>query len=131
MLTPIKEFKEEEFRCQCGRCDYGYEDMDEAFLSKLFTARKKSLLGYTLTSAVRCPNHELFSKNPTSSHNAIRSLGKKCKAVDIAVPTSSVAFEVIASLMAAGFTRIGWNRDKKFIHVDDDKSKPARLFFSY
>lgn len=132
MLVPIKEFKESEFACRCGRdCGYGYQDMDEKFLSRLFTARKKSFMGYHLTSAVRCPGHPEAIKNPTSSHNAFKATGRKACAVDIAVPNSSVAFEVMDSLMKAGFTRLGWNQRLGFIHVDSDKTKPQRLLFSY
>lgn len=132
MLGTIKEFKESEFVCRCGRdCGYGYQDMNEEFLSRLFTARKKSFVGYTLTSAVRCPDHEEAIKNPTSSHNANKAICKKSCAVDIAVPNSAVAFEVMDSLRAAGFTRLGWNQRLGFIHVDSDKAKPQRVLFSY
>lgn len=132
-METIKEFQKAEFKCQCGHadCDYGFDDMDEKFLSQLFTARKRSIVGYTLTSAVRCPRHPLALKNPTSSHNANRTFGKKCKAVDIATPTSDVTFEVTISLLQAGFTRIGWNQKSHFIHVDNDISKVQRRFFSY
>lgn len=133
MIVPIKEFKESEFKCRCGNadCDYGYQDMDEEFLSKLFTARKLSLVGYNLTSAVRCPRHPLAIANPTSSHNASRVLKKKSCAVDIAATTSGLVFEITESLRKAGFTRLGWNQIKKFIHVDNDKNKPGRVFFPY
>lgn len=132
MLVPIKEFKKEEFACKCGTdCGYGYEDMEDAFLSRLFTARKMSKVGFVLTSAVRCPAHPEALKNPTSSHNADRAKGLKCKAVDIKVPTSSIAFEVQESLLDAGFTRIGWNQKLNFMHVDADSSKVQRVLFKY
>jgi hypothetical protein len=132
MIVTIKEFKESEFACQCGYdCGYGYQDMDEEFLSKLFTARKLSPIGFTLTSAVRCPMHPLAIKRPTSSHNANRTLANRCCAVDIAAVNSSVVFELDEALRKAGFTRLGWNQDSLFIHVDSDKRKPQRVFFSY
>lgn len=132
-MVPIKEFKTSEFRCQCGHanCDYGYEDMDVNTLSRLFTARKLSKVSYILTSAVRCPRHQLAIKNPTSSHNANRELGITCKAVDIAAVTSSEVFEIEDSLKKAGFVRLGWNQQKKFIHADTDPNKPQRVFFPY
>lgn len=132
-MVPIKEFKESEFKCRCGHedCDYGYADMDEKFLSALFTARKKSIVGYTLSSAVRCPRHPDAIKNPTSSHNANRAFGKKCKAVDISAPNSAATFEIVTSLLAGGIRRLGWNQSLKFIHADLDLHKPQRLLFSY
>lgn len=132
MLVPIKEFRKEEFACKCGTdCGYGYEDMEEAFLSRLFTARKMSKVGFTLTSAVRCPAHPEAIKKPTSSHNADRGKGLKSKAVDIKVPTSYIAYEVHDSLRAAGFTRIGWNQKLDFMHVDADTNKVQRVLFKY
>ena len=133
MIVPIKEFKESEFACQCGHadCGYGYNNMDEKFLSMLFTARKLSKVGFSLTSAVRCPRHPLALKRPTSSHNAQEAFVRKCCAVDIAAPNSTVAFEVMDSLIKAGFTRIGWNQKLNFIHVDSDKNKVQRVLFSY
>lgn len=133
MLVPIKEFEEHEFKCKCGHedCDYGYADMDEKFLSKLFTARKKSKVAYSLTSAVRCPRHPEAIKNPTSSHNANRVLARKCKAVDITASTSGLVFEIQKSLQDAGFVRLGWNQIKNFIHVDSDEDKIQRVFFKY
>lgn len=133
MLVPIKEFEEHEFKCRCGHidCDYGYADMDEKFLSKLFTARKKSKSGYALTSAVRCPRHPEALKNPTSSHNAVRSRGLKSKAVDIRAPNSRVRFHVEKSLLDAGFVRLGFNENLRFIHVDSDENKDQEVIFSY
>lgn len=132
-LVPIKEFSKDEFRCRCGNasCDYGYDDIDRGFLNRLFTARKKSKVGYTITSAVRCPQHPLAKKNPTSSHNADRAKGKLCMAVDIAAPTSSHVHHICKSLDDAGFTRKGWNQQQHFIHADDDDSKPQEVFFPY
>ena len=132
MLVPIKEFKPIEFACKCGTdCGYGYEDMDEEFLSKLFTARKLSNFAFHLTSAVRCPTHQEAIKNPTSSHNANRAFVKKSCAVDIKVSNSTLVFEITEALRKAGFTRLGWNQKLNFIHVDSDKKKPQRVFFSY
>jgi zinc D-Ala-D-Ala carboxypeptidase len=132
-ITLIKEFKEHEFKCQCGHsdCDYGFADMEEDFIYKLFTARKMSFCGFTITSAVRCPRHPLAITKPTSSHNANRAFRKKSKAVDIAAVTSGLVFEVTDALRKAGFTRLGWNQTSMFIHVDSDATKPQRLFFSY
>ena len=132
-LVPIKEFPKSEFDCRCGNsdCDYGYDDMDKGFLNRLFTARKMSKVPFSLTSAVRCPRHPHAKKNPTSSHNADRVLGKLCMAVDIAAPTSNHVHEIVQALDDAGFVRKGWNQDLKFLHVDDDDSKPQGVFFAY
>jgi hypothetical protein len=136
MLVPIKEFKESEFQCKCPDCGtssdpYGYRDMDEAFLSRLFTARKMSSRGFSLTSAVRCPLHPLVETRPTSSHNADRLRRKKCKAVDIRAATSRDAFHIMRALFKAGFVRVGWNQEKNFIHVDSDEDKDQEVLFKY
>jgi hypothetical protein len=130
-MEPIKEFTRDEFKCQCGSCNYGYEDMDETFLSMLFTARKTSRVPFNLTSTVRCPLHKLARSNPTSSHNADRYASRKSKAVDIAAITSNDVYEIMEALKKAGFTRLGWNMDKKFIHVDSDSAKVQRVIFAY
>lgn len=58
------------------------------------------------------------------------------RACDIAAITSRDRFFIVKSLMLAGFTRIGVNFKKKFIHVDDGEyieelNKEAFVLFGY
>lgn len=50
-------------------------------------------------------------------------------AVDISATTGVRKFEIINAAIAAGFTRIGVN--KNFIHLDIDESKPSPSLFLY
>jgi uncharacterized protein YcbK (DUF882 family) len=110
------------------------EDMDKVFMAMLDTARgysgdlaasKGDKCVYVLTSAYRTPEHEKKQGRPgTSSHT-------KRVAVDIACPDSKTFYYVISGLLKAGFTRIGINHAKGFVHVDSDRDKPANLIFGY
>jgi hypothetical protein len=52
-------------------------------------------------------------------------------AADIATPTGKERFLIIKALLEAGFTRIGINFSKNFVHVDVDSTKPSPTIFSY
>jgi hypothetical protein len=121
----IKEhFKPEEFACKCG-CGAGLKDMNMDFIFKLLTARKVAGIPFILTSAFRCKQHNRnVGGVSTSSH---------CHglAVDIAAVSGFHRYHIIAGLMVAGFTRIGINEDKGFVHVDADESKPQETIFLY
>lgn len=121
-IVPIKEFKESEFACKCGKCGLGYDDMDETLLSKLFTARKESNVSFTLTSAIRCEEHNENERGSnTSSH--LRGM-----AVDIAFSSQKDLLIKVKHLLKAGFKRLGINFKKGFIHVDVDPDKPEGIF---
>jgi uncharacterized protein YcbK (DUF882 family) len=120
----MKYFKPEEFACKCG-CGAGYEDMDESLLRRLDKSRELAGIPFNLTSAVRCEDHNAsVGGKPDSAH-----IGGF--AVDISAVDSRARFKIVKALMDAGFTRIGINFQKGFIHVDSDPTKPHEVLFSY
>lgn len=109
--------------CPCG-CGMAIEN--EELWDKLEAARVIAGVPFVITSGARCPWYNDVKKgfSKTSSHR----LGL---AVDIATPDSTTRFKILKALFAAGFTRIGYNGPKKFLHVDVDKDKSQDLLFDY
>jgi len=118
-----KNFKTDKMvPCPCG-C--GLTIIDSEFWTRLDKARDIAGVPFTITSGARCLEYNYkIGSTPTSSH--IKGL-----AVDIATVTSGARFKVIKGLMEAGFTRVGYNGPKKFVHVDLDYEKPQELMFDY
>jgi len=118
-------FAAHEFKCKCGRCDKGVNEMQESTLQKLVKAREIANVPFVITSAVRCPEH---NRNVGGVDNSAHTKGH---AVDIAAPNSARAFLILDALLKVGFTRIGYSTRGKFFHVDDDPSLPQKVFFDY
>ena len=114
-------FSAHEFECRCGECDR-LANMHPNFMEKLQKAREIAGLGFNPTSGYRCPKHPESLKRPTSAH----TIGR---AVDIAPITSRIRFIVMASLIQAGFNRLGIGEN--FIHVEDDPSKDTDVSWHY
>jgi hypothetical protein len=113
-------FKKSEFYCDGESC---YDKMNKAFLEKLDLARSYSSVKYVISSSWRSMAYTIKKKwSKTSSH----LIGM---AVDIEAKTSSEKWEIVRTLMKAGFTRIGVGLD--FIHVDMDYNKPQELLWTY
>lgn len=116
----MKYFKDFEFVCDNENC---YDKMDKSFLVKLDEARGLSNSAYTITSSWRSLEHnKAVGGSPTSSH-------LKGLAVDIDASNSIQKFNIVTSLLGAGFTRIGIGSN--FIHVDSDESKYQNLIWTY
>jgi len=109
--------------CPCG-CGMTIESSE--LWEKLEIARAIASVPFVITSGARCPWYNDVKKgfSKTSSHR----LGL---AVDIAAPNSATRFKILKALFNAGFTRIGYNGPKKFIHVDVDTNKDQNLLFDY
>lgn len=122
MPVIIKEFKESEFNCKCGKCGMGYAQMQQSTLYKLFTARKRSGVPFIIRSAVRCPQWNMMKGGKNNSAHL------RGYAVDIEFNTMSEAFDILKALLDAGFIRVGLNWEQGFIHVDDDPSLPRGIF---
>jgi uncharacterized protein YcbK (DUF882 family) len=118
----IKEFTESEFKCKCGECQMGYEQMQQSTLYKLFTARKRCKHKFIIRSAVRCPNWNMLRGGKNNSSHL------RGYAVDIAFTDMESAFDILKALLDAGFQRVGVNWTSGFIHVDDDPTLPRGLF---
>lgn len=77
----------------------------------------------TINSGCRCARHnQNVGGSPNSSH--VRGL-----AADIRCSNSLSRYNLLQSLMAEGFQRIGI--EPEFIHVDMDLSKPQSLIWLY
>lgn len=112
--------KPEEFKCKCGKCDGGV--MDNAFVKQLEKARIIANTPFVITSGFRCLAHnKAVGGVATSTH-------LEGRAADIAFKDSKQAFLILKALVEAGFTSIGYNSKKRFIHVDN---RPQTAFFPY
>ncbi len=111
-------FTKEEKSCPC--CGLNLVDRNPRFLQMLNTARELAGIPFPVESMTRCPAHNKeVGGSPTSSH--LNGL-----AADIKCTNNSDREKMLFSFFAAGFLRIGIG--KKFIHVDDDKSKPDAIW---
>lgn len=118
-----KNFKPEEFNCNCGKCDKGFKHIQAIVVSMLDTAREMSGVSFIFSSAMRCDEHNgNEGGSDTSSH-------LDGWAVDIKVKNSTQRFKILKALIAVGFTRIGISNG--FIHVDYDPGKPSSVAWLY
>jgi len=118
-----KNLKLSEVVCRCG-CGYDGISYD---LCHMFQ-KARDLFGEAIIvkSGCRCAKRNFdVGGLPTSSHLSGVALDLTCRN-----PTVFRLMKLAHCLTKAGFTRIGYNEAKKFIHVDIDKSKKA-AFFSY
>jgi len=97
--------------------------MDKAFLDMLDFAREIYGKPMQINSGFRTEEHnEKVGGKKNSSH--LDGL-----AADIACTTSADRWDLLDSLIKAGFNRIGIGNT--FIHVDCDNSKPAFVIWTY
>lgn len=118
---------EAEAKCKCG-CGAAY--VSKRFADKLLKGRHLSSVPYRFSSFCRCPDHnaEVGGKND-SAH--ISTPSNLTEAADITYHNNNELFIIVRSLIYAGFTRIGINHKRKFVHVDNDEDKPQRVLFNY
>ena len=122
----MKYFKYYEF--DSPDVDGSGQMMDAEFLQMLDAARELYGKPMKITSGFRTENYneELKKKGYAASPNSRHLKGL---AADIACTTSADRWDMIDSLMKAGFNRIGIA--KTFIHVDIDESKTPFLIWTY
>ena len=99
-------------KCGCGRCE-----MVPEFMDRLVKMRTDLGFPMTLSSAYRCPAHNL--RESTTGEHGPHTTGR---AVDIQV-YGKHAFRIIAAAPLYGFTGIGVSqrgpKSSRFIHLDD------------
>ena len=95
-------------------------NMDEQFLAKLEQAREIASIPFRITSGYRSKEHNAEVGGVSNSSHLIGV------AADIAVSSGSERYTILASLIKAGFRRIGVA--KTFIHCDTDDSKPNSVW---
>jgi uncharacterized protein YcbK (DUF882 family) len=113
-------FKEDEFYCHCGECEF--PGMDQELLDKLNLSRESAGIPFSITSGYRCSKFNTeIGGNRLSAH-------MKGMAADILCTDSSKRFKMIETLQPY-FDRIGIASD--FIHVDVDSTKPGFVMWTY
>lgn len=118
-------FSPDELACKCG-CNF--LNISEDLVEQLNLARELSDTPFYINSACRCPSHnEESGGSDTSSHIATEDI--ECTAVDIRAISSRSRYNILNSLLRAGFTRIGIS--DTFIHVDIDSSKSPEVIWTY
>jgi zinc D-Ala-D-Ala carboxypeptidase len=105
-LTP--HFTLDEFRCPC--CGHVIEAAAQRLATQLEKARAPFNAGMTLISAYRCTH---LNGQVNGKKNSQHLFGL---AADIACVTDAARFRLIASLLGAGFKRLGIGSD--YIHAD-------------
>ena len=98
-------------------------DLRPAVRDAIIMAQKMCGFQFTITSALRSQEWERnHGRKGASSH---------CKglAVDISTIDSHTRFKVVASLLYAGFPRLGIG--KTFVHADMDETKAHPIIFHY
>jgi uncharacterized protein YcbK (DUF882 family) len=115
----MRYFTLDEFECSCCQ----ENEMKEEFLERLDEARALSSVPFVITSGYRCPEHNKAIGGVTGSSHT------KGWAADIACPSSRHRWNIISSLIAAGFDRIGVSDG--FVHVDYDPDKLVDLIWTY
>ncbi len=123
-----KNFDSSEFACtHCG--DVAVE---QDFIAMLQLTREIDGKSMSVRSGCRCITHNrAIGSEDTSSHVIDKETGRKCCAVDIEATTSRRRWEIVDAAKKAGFRRIGIDKEKGFIHLDNDKSKAQDVIWIY
>lgn len=98
----------------------GEKYMDREFLEMLDYARGISKLQFKINSGYRTASRNRAVNGVSTSSHLIG------RAADIHCTHSGKRYRIVASLLEAGFTRIGIART--FIHVDNDDQKPDSIW---
>lgn len=100
-------------------------DFSPALVASLRLAQRFANFNFSFSSGFRPKSWELsHGRNGSSSHSKT-----PCLAVDIHCKDSHCRFKIVASLLSAGFDRIGIG--KNFVHADIDYTKPHPIIFHY
>ena len=120
-LHELRNFKYEDFDCKwCGKSSTGFKYMDRHFLQMLDDAKDLSELKFDIVKAVVCYGcRNKINEMENSAHLIGRAVVIKCK-------HSYKRYRIVASLLEAGFTRIGIHR--KYIYVDNDDMRSDSIF---
>lgn len=116
-------FSRDEFACPWS----GLADMDAPFIKRLQRARTQAGIAFIISEGggFRSYQYNSFIGGVAGSAHT------KGLAADILVKGSREAFIIMSALIGEGFTRVGWNQRRKFIHVDDDPTKPQQVLWGY
>ena len=129
-MKEYKYFSTEELACRCG-C--GLQNIHDGFMRRIIRARvyakllcKKFYIDeknarFVVTSGCRCLEHnKKVSRYLPLKSSHIASVKKPSHAMDIAFADTKQLLVIVASLVCrGGFTHIGIDLKKNYIHVDD------------
>lgn len=110
-------FRSKELSCKCG-CDQ--EKMDYSFMEMLENLRLNLDRPVFVASGFRCPEHNKAVGGTRNSYHL------KGMAADIVCSTAKERHEVVGAALRMGFSGLGI--DKQFIHVDNRKSLPKKIW---
>ena len=117
-LSP--NFTREEMACRCG-C--GADEMQPEFIQRLQATRTIMGLSMSMTSAMRCPEHNASVGGVDSSAHVDGWAG------DVRADTSGYRAALISAAIKAGFNRIGIAQT--FVHLDCDPTKIPHVTWVY
>ena len=116
-----KHFSDTDFTTATPTCQI--EDMDEAFMHRLDTARGLAGIPFVVNSGYRSVEYEKQQgRDGDSAHT-------KGLAVDLKAEGSRQRYLIIEALIKAGFHRIGVG--ETFVHVDFDQTKDRNVIWTY
>jgi len=126
-------FFENEFVCRCAQ-KHIKARISTLLMLMLFEARKYADVPFKIMSGCRCEAHNRdMGGKPLSDHlDGQISLenGKKVDMITVGVDVSIAnnRFKIIQALMAVGFNRFVFYRNKNIVHVGLDTRNPSEQF---
>lgn len=110
-------FKRSELVCKCG-CDL--ENMNSEFMAMLEQMRILVDRPLLISSGFRCKQHNAKVGGVKNSYHT------QGRAVDLAYQGSEERYELVGTAIRLGFCGVGI--DKNFIHVDNRKASPKKIW---
>lgn len=132
MESPWKWFQLAELQCKCGTCNSTGLEMNRDFMAKIVHIRRVIGIPLTPTSAYRCPAHDAKVGNSDMPGNGPHTSGR---AIDLHIPHSTLAYQIIRLALDSGITGIGVKQhgesESRYIHLDDLSRPPRPNLWTY
>lgn len=115
-------FGPHEFKCGCGKCGKGMDDMSETLLAMLDLLREKVKEPLIINSSIRCPEYNASLRNSSLNSAHLRGL-----AVDLRCKDNALRCKIVENAFAVGFRRI--EIGPTWVHLDIDDTKPQDVLW--